>query len=277
MKYVFNQTLFSNPVIIMTMKSSKLFIIAVLAVIAISVTVVSVFSEAEAQEVTSPLSENTISVTGTATTKTEPDLLHIQFGVEIQEKTAKEALEANSQLMNSIVEAIKKVGIEDSEISTSSLNIYPIYDQYEDPLTKKYTQELIGYRVSNILSVETKKLDLAASIIDNAVGAGVNRVDNVYFTLSPDTHLKIKDELLVDATSNAKLKAEKALLPLDHSIIGVKTVSLSEFSMQYPTPVFRAQAVMYEESFALKAQTPIFTSDQDVSATASVVFIIGSK
>ncbi|MGI0098017.1 MAG: SIMPL domain-containing protein, partial [Nitrosopumilaceae archaeon] len=197
------------------MKSSKLFIIAVLAVIAISVTVVSVFSEAEAQEVTSPLSENTISVTGTATTKTEPNLLHIQFGVEIQEKTAKEALEANSQLMNSIVEAIKKIGIEDSEISTSSLNIYPIYDQYEDPLTKKYTQDLIGYRVSNILSVETKKLDLAASIIDNAVGAGVNRVDNVYFTLSPDTHLKIKDGLLADAISNAKSKAEKALLPLD--------------------------------------------------------------
>lgn len=261
----------------MTMKSSKLFIIAVLAVIAISVTVVSVFSEAEAQEVTSPLSENTISVTGTATTKTEPDLLHIQFGVEIQEKTAKEALEANSQLMNSIVEAIKKIGIEDSEISTSSLNIYPIYDQYEDPLTKKYTQDLIGYRVSNILSVETKKLDLAASIIDNAVGAGVNRVDNVYFTLSPDTHLKIKDGLLADAISNAKSKAEKALLPLDYSIIGVKTVSLSEFSMPYPTPVFRAEAAMYEESFALKAQTPIFTSDQDVSATVSVVFIIGSK
>ena len=99
----------------------------------------------------------------------------------------------------------------------------------------------------------------------------------MYFTLSPDTHRKIKDELLADAISNAKSKAEKALLPLDHSIIGVKTVSLSEFSMPYPTPVFRAEAVMYEESFALKTQTPIFTSDQDVSATASVVFIIGSK
>src|SRR3989337_3764416 len=106
----------------------------------------------------------------------------------------------------------------------------------------------MGDEFPKILSVETKKLDLAASIIDNAVGTGVNRVDNVYFTLSPDTHLKIKDELLVDATSNAKLKAEKALLPLDHSIIGVKTVSLSEFSMPYPTPVFRAEAAMYEES-----------------------------
>src|SRR3990170_5500344 len=187
------------------MKNIK-FVATIIAVLVVSVTLASLVNiDANAQEETAfPSREKTISVTGTATTKTEPDLLHIQFGVETQEKTAKEALEANSQLMNSIVEAIKKVGIEDSEISMSSLNIYPIYDQYEDPLTKKYTQELIGYRVSNILSVETKKLDLAASIIDNAVGAGVNRVDNVYFTLSPDTHRKIKDDLLADAISNAK-------------------------------------------------------------------------
>lgn len=259
------------------MNSSKLFIFAVLAVIAISVTAVSVFSEAEAQVPNSVLSENTISVTGTASTNVKPDLLHIQFGVETQEKTAKEAFETNSQLMNAVVESIKKAGIENSEISTSSLNIYPIYDQYEDPLTKKYTQELVGYRVSNILNVETKKLDSAAAIIDNAVGAGVNRVDSVYFTHSPESHLKVKDSLLADAIKNAKSKAEKALVPLENTIIGVKSVSLTEFSMPYPPTVFSAHSAMYEESFAIKAQAPIFTSEQDVSATANVVFIIRSK
>ena len=178
--------------------------------------------------------------------------------------------------MNSVIDAIKKTGIIESEISTSSLNIYPVYDQHVDELTNVYTQKLVGYRVSNILSVDTKKLDSAASIIDNAVSAGVNRVDNVYFTLSPETHLKIKDDLLEKAINNAKSKAEKALVPLDHSIIGVKSVSLSEFAIPYPMSIYSGGFAMYDEAVKM-APTQVFTSDQDVTTTSSVVFIIGSK
>jgi hypothetical protein len=258
------------------MKTSKQFIIAVLAVIAVSVTVVSVLSEAEAQEevVPFPSREKTISVTGTATAEVKPDLLHVQFGVETQEKTAKEALEANSSLMNAVVAAIKDAGITESEIGTSNFNIYPVYDSYQEQSTGRYTQELIGYRVSNVLSVETKKLDLAAPIIDNAVAAGTNRVDSVFFTLSPETQLQMKDSLLEKAVLNAKSKAEKALSPLDHKIIGVKSVSLSEFAIPYPMPMFSADMAFAEKS---AVPTPIFTSDQDVSTSVSVVFIIGGN
>lgn len=232
---------------------------------------------AEAQEVTPfPSREKTISVTGTASTQVKPDLLHIQFGVETQQKTAKEALEANSAQMNKVVEAIKKTGITDSELSTSSINIYPVYDSYEDKLTGRYTQELVGYRVSNILSVETKKLDQAASIIDNAVGSGVNRVDSVFFTLSQQTNEKLKDELLGKAVLNAKSKAEKTLLPLEHKIIGVKAVSLSEFGIPYPSPVFKA-SYAFEASERSAMPPPVFTSDQSVTTSVNVVFIIGSN
>jgi hypothetical protein len=259
------------------MKNIK-FVATITAVLVVSVTLLSLLnSEASAQEETAfPSREKTISVTGTATTKVEPDLLHIQFGVETQEKTASEALQKNSELMSSVIEAVKKAGIIESELSTSSLNIYPVYDQYYDELTKIYTQNLVGYRVSNILSVDTKKLDTAASIIDNAVSAGANRVDSVYFTLSPETHLKIKDDLLEKAIINAKSKAEKALVPLDHSIIGVKSVSLSEFAIPYPMPVYSGGFAMYDES-AKMAPTQVFTSDQDVTTTANVVFVIGSN
>ncbi len=126
-------------------------------------------------------SEKTISVTGTATTSKKPDLLVVQFGVEMQNKTAKQALDANSLSMNQIIEAIKSVGIAEDEISTASFNIYPVYEGYEEPLTKRWTQELVGYRVSNTVTVETSKLTSAADIIDGAVAAGANRVDSVYF------------------------------------------------------------------------------------------------
>lgn len=188
------------------MKNPKI-IAATVAVLSVAVTLgsVALSHAADAQEVAPfPSREKTISATGTATTKVQPDLVHIQFGVETQQETAKQALEANSVLMNTIIDAIMKTGVTESEISTSSLTIYPVYDYYEDKATGRYTQELIGYRVSNIINVQTKNLDLTAFIIDGAVASGANRVDSVYFTLSDETYLKIKDNLIGKAIENAK-------------------------------------------------------------------------
>ena len=220
--------------------------------------------------------ERLISVTGTAMTSIDPDLLVVTFGVETQEETAKQALDANSKTMNEIIKAIKSAKITEDEISTSRFNIHPVYEGYEEPLTKRWKQELVGYKVTNTVTVETSKLDLAADVIDRAVASGANRVDNVSFTLSPEKHEQIKDDLIEKAILNAKAKAENALEPLDYSIIGVKAVSLSEFGM--PSPPMPMFNMAYDEGFAMKSSaTSIFSSEQDVSTTANVVFTIGSN
>ena len=106
--------------------------------------------------------ERLISVTGTAMTSIDPDLLVVTFGVETQEETAKQALDANSKTMNEIIKAIKSAKITEDEISTSRFNIHPVYEGYEEPLTKRWKQELVGYKVTNTVTVETSRLDLAA-------------------------------------------------------------------------------------------------------------------
>jgi len=247
-------------------------------VIVLALIVTTSLSENQASAETTPFPsrEKVISVVGVATTSVEPDLLVITFGVENQEKLARDALFANSESMTSIVDAIQSLGISEDEISTSRISIYPIYDNYRDPVTEKYTQELIGYRVTNTISVETSQLGKAADIIDGAVSSGANRVDDVSFTLSPQKQLDVKDDLLGKAVLNAKKKAENALTPLNHKIIGVKAVSLSEFGMPPPTPVFRTAGAFAEDA-AFKSSTPVFSSDQDVTTTASVIFLIGSN
>ncbi len=247
----------------------------IVLVLAFAVNLTYVGNQATAQETTPfPSREKVISVTGTATTSVEPDLLVIQFGVETQEKTASQALDSNSQMMNAVVDAIKVVGINEDEISTSRFSISPVYEGYEE--NNRYKQELVGYKVTNTIMVKTKSLDSAADIIDGSVAAGANRVDSVYFTLSPETQIAVKDDLLGKAVINAKTKAENALSPLNHKIIGVKSVSLSEFGIPYPQPVYRGMdAVAMESSFA--KSTPVFSSEQDVSTTASIIFLIGSN
>jgi len=249
-------------------------ITATVLLLGFAANLISVDNQATAQQITPfPSREKVISVTGTATTSVDPNLLVIQFGVETQENTAKNALESNSVLMNNVVDAIMASGISEDELSTSRLSIYPVYDSYRDS-DGRYTQELIGYRVTNNIMVETENLDLAADIIDGAVSAGVNRVDSVYFTLTPEIQMQIKDDLLGKAVLNAKSKAEKALAPLNHQIIGVKSVSLSEFGM--PPPIAYMDFAI-AESASFKASTPIFTSEQDVTTSASIVFLIGSN
>ena len=246
---------------------------SVILVLAFAVNLTPAENQATAEVTPFPSREKVISVTGTATSSVEPDLLVIQFGVEIQEDTAREALESNSLLMSSVVDSIKSIGISEDEISTSRFNIHPVYGRYNEQTGES---PLIGYRVTNTISVETTNLNAAADIIDNGVAAGANRVDSVYFTLSPDKQIQVKDGLIADAVLNAKTKAENALTPLNHKIIGVKAVTLSEFGMPPPMPMFYGDMAM-AESASFKSSTPVFSSDQDVTTTASVIFLIGSN
>ena len=55
--------------------------------------------------------ERTVSVTGSATSSVAPDLVTVQFGVDTEAKTAKDAISSNSQMMNDVVSAVQNIGI----------------------------------------------------------------------------------------------------------------------------------------------------------------------
>ncbi len=215
--------------------------------------------------------ERTVSVTGSATASVTPDLVTVQFGVDTDAKTAKDAISANSDLMNTVVAAVKSAGVTTDEISTAGFSIYPVYnDSVPDPTTGIHKSVLTGYRASNTLYVKTTKLSLAGSIVDTAVGAGANRVDNISFSLSPDKQQSMQDDLLGKAVLNAKSRAEKAIDPLGQKIIGVKAVNLSEFTPS-PVPMYYGAMSMADKS------TPVFTANQQVTTTVNVTFLIGDQ
>jgi uncharacterized protein YggE len=49
----------------------------------------------------------TLSVTGTATTNLKPDKIILNLGVQTTNKTANEALTANSNIMNKVIDTLK--------------------------------------------------------------------------------------------------------------------------------------------------------------------------
>jgi uncharacterized protein YggE len=222
------------------------------------------------KSLTSDTIEHTISVTGTAQKSVEPDLLVIEFGVETTDDTAKSALNSNSHLLSSAILQLKSLGISDDDLSTSRFTITPLYDYYQDKETGRHTSELIGYKVTNLLTVKIEKLDLAADILDSVVSSGVNKVNSVSFTVSPQYYSTVKDSLIEDAIYNAKSKAENALSPLDQKIIGVQSITLDDFAVPTFAPMMRAFAE--DASFS----TPVFSSDITISTSAKIVFLISN-
>ncbi|MDR3782280.1 MAG: SIMPL domain-containing protein [Candidatus Nitrosotalea sp.] len=261
------------------MTSQKKVILATLAAILIVSTAVFVILEMSQKEaygqqisVIPASRERTVSSTGSATVSVLPDIVTVQFGVDTEAKTAQDAINSNSQMMNTVVSAIENIGITKDEISTAGFSIYPVYqDSVPDPNTGIHKSVLTGYQTSNTLYVKTTKLSMAGNIVDTAVAAGANRVDNISFLLSPEKEQSIQDDLLSKAVLNAKSRAETAIDPLGQKIIGVKMVTLSDFNSQ-PPPIYPgAMSTMAEKS------TPIFTSNQQVTTTVSVIFLIGDQ
>ncbi len=218
-------------------------------------------------------SEQVISVAGSASASMDPDMVSVRFGVETRQASSDAALNDNAELMQSVIASLKKEGVTEDEISTTRFNIHPVYENQQDRETGRRTQVLSGYQVSNILLVETKNTELVATIIDTAVGQGVNRIDSVQFSISPDVLAKLKDQLIESAVLNAKARASMALAPLNYEVTGVKNMSIAGFSPA-PGPMM-ANGPMME--MARSAPTQVFAADQEVRTTVNITFFIGES
>ena len=86
-------------------------------------------------------SQNTISVSGSATASSEPDTLIVVRGVDAEAKTANESLSQNSNSLNAVISSLTNSGISEDDIQTSNFRIYPLYD-FSDSEDK---QILVGY------------------------------------------------------------------------------------------------------------------------------------
>jgi uncharacterized protein YggE len=219
-------------------------------------------------------SEQTISVSGSSTISSNPDTLIIVLGVESEAKTANDSLSQNSDSLNSVISALNNSGISEDDIQTSNFSIYPLYDSIKDS-DGNWQQILNGYRVSNILLIQTDKINSAGDIIDAAVSSGANRVDNISFQLSDDKLQKISDDLIANAINDATQKAEKALVPLNQKIVGVKSVVIHDNAISYYDSPMRASFDGFAESSMKSA--PIMSGDEEITTNVSVVFYIAQE
>ncbi len=236
----------------------------ILLVAAVNIGIGHIFTNAYAQI---DMTNNTLFVTGSATNQTKPDKVTVSLGVETTNSTAQAALMANSDLMNKVLGVLKASGVQENEMSTSTFSITPNYNYSSNTNQGKLT----GFTVSNSIHIESSNMVSVSKWIDAAVSAGANNVNNVYFSVSEKKLEGIKNLLLKDAINNAKTKADIAASAAGLKLKGVKSIQVGEAQLPPPVPVYNAKAF----DGAAASPTPIISGQQEISATVSVVYLIG--
>jgi uncharacterized protein YggE len=210
----------------------------------------------------------TISVTGEAKEYYRPDIAVITLGVETKGATASGAAAENNKRAEGIIAVLKGLisPAAGDSIKTSSYSLQPVYEY--DAQRKKSL--LTGYMVRNLVTVRTKKIKSAGSIIDKAVQSGANNVQGLGFTLSDGEERC--DSTLKKAVERAKKEAAYVAGLLGTEISGVKSISSS-----CGNEVLRP---MYERALTAKSmqgaapETVIEPGDIAVNAAVGVVFYL---
>jgi len=132
---------------------------------------------APAESTTTCDSSRTVHVSGTAVVNVTPDRVLIQLGVQSNGRTPQLAEVANSATIFRVIQAIKKLDVEEKDIITDRYVIEPIYDNYDDLHIK-------GYRIYNMVAVTLRDINKVNDVIIAALSSGANQVVNVEFYLS---------------------------------------------------------------------------------------------
>ncbi len=210
---------------------------------------------------------NTIFVTGSASTNTKGDKVILSLGVDTINKTAEKALQSNSKLMNKVINALKESGVQQNETRTSSFTITPNYNytQYGD------RGILIGFTVSNSIQIESYHVANVSQWVDRAVQAGANTVNDITFAVSEKKLQDVNNNLLKEAVANAKSKADIVASAAGLHVAGIKSITVGEVSLPpLPVPIYSKSS-----GFDGESATPILAGEEEVSTTVNIVYTLG--
>lgn len=223
----------------------------------------------------------TVSTSGSATTKVQPDKVSVTVGVETNGTTAQEASSRNADRTAAVLAALTGLGIPEEQISTSNYNVYPVYSQeqpamqppeqcimiYPPPPECHPKQNIIGYVASSSLTVTLDvdgELD-GGQVIDTAIEAGANTVNGVFFFISSEMQEEIRDGLIADAIENARHRADMAATAVGMEVSGVRSINLNDVYF----PFFSSG---FDTSLREGAATQLLPGEQEVTMTVSVAY-----
>jgi hypothetical protein len=177
----------------------------------------------------------TITVVGSGEVSLSPDMAQVNVGVEVGDASVAEAKAEVDRRMEAIVAALMELGVAEKDIQTAQYNIYFERESFAMPREEGAAETGGVYRVSNMLNVKIRDLDLLGEVLDAAVEAGANQMYGVSFTVADDEtwESQAREAAVADARARAEELADLAGVELG-AVLSVSEVVGS-------SPVFAAR------------------------------------
>lgn len=219
---------------------------------------------------------NTITVSGTGEAVATPDMAVFTFTAMNEAKDVSDAQTNVNETTNAVLDQIKALGIDESDIKTLSYNAYPRYEWNNTircvtvPCPTNNERVLVGYEVSQTIEVKVRDLDRTEDVVAVLGSAELDSFNGPNFSVDDDRDLYT--EARADAIADAKEKAEALAKEL-----GVKLGKLVSYSDGagggYEPPIMYARTEAAMNMDAVKAQSPTLpTGENEFMASVSLTY-----
>lgn len=208
-----------------------------------------------------PIDGTVLEISADGTSTRIPDLAVIQAGVVTQAATAGDAMRQNSTRMATVLAALRRAGIAERDIQTSSVSLSPQYRyaQNEPPV-------ITGYQASNQVTVHFRDIAKSGAILDALVSQGANNISGPNLTIDkPEAALdEARTAAVATARARAELYAKAAGLRVD------RILSISESSAM-PVP---PRPMMMARMEAAADATQVVAGESELTVSLSVRFVL---
>ncbi len=203
--------------------------------------------------------EKIVTVTGSGGVEVVPDVVTITIGVETTGATAEAARTNSNQAINTTVEQVKALGVEDKDISTSGISLYPTYNN---------AGTVSGYRMSMDLKIVSRDLEQASKVIDVAIASGSNSLGRIQYSVSNEA--EVYQQALTEAVKAAREKAQLLAQAEGKTIKEVQNIteegSVAVVYKENPDTAFAAES--------LKNDTALMAGTSTITAQVTATFIL---
>ncbi len=159
--------------------------------------------------------QSTIMVSGEGEAFAIPDIASFSFSVTEVGESVAAAQGLLDTKINQALAVLKDAEIEDKDIKTTGYNVYPKYEwqqvycvTYPCPSGKN---KLIGYEVSQSVTVKVKEIDKAGDLVSKIGAVNVSNISGVEFTVDnrEDFVSQAREEAIKKAKEEAKILAKQ--------------------------------------------------------------------
>jgi uncharacterized protein YggE len=207
-----------------------------------------------------------IQMTGHGEVMATPDTAYVTSGVTSQGATAQEALAANTKDMAALIDVLKASGVAGEDIQTSGFSVNPnyVYSDQKDANGYQLPPKIVGYTVTNSVTVHVRDLAILGTMLDKEVSVGANTINGINFAVEDPSELyaQARRAAFADAKGKAELYAEAAAVQLG----AIQQINEQQGYTQPPQPyMVKAMAATADRSAPVPVEAGQLTFTIDVN------------